>query len=353
MADPNRKTDRAITVRAREYLRERGVQTKPISRVYLVFLLLWPAFHFGGWLLTLYPTYGIQISGALVEAVVVDMAKQDAADIFQEKPVEATVKFDPECLKNSKKKSLPICQDVTTTVMLPAAVAAETAPGGHVPITYLPGKPDYAVYGVVKGDLIDVQTMAQCVIVAVIAALVPWIARSRDKLEAYRSKNGRLLFVIWAIAAGLAALKFSFLTSHNIRWEIGIADAKRTAPSEIKELYIKDGAYYAKYLVPLDNGLAFWRVRDFFDFEIDDSQKMKVGRKFDVVYIDGAPAYNRPDWVEEIDGPKRKLWIALWAIATLEAWGLAVGGVHWARGGPKSPSLFPTRLQWSARRLNE
>ncbi len=222
--------------------------------------------------------------------------------------------------------------------MLPAELAAETLAGGKIPITYLPGKPEYAFYGVSKTHLFVADAVTVCLILAAIATAALWSARSRNKLIEFRRANGGRPFAIAAVAFGVVAAPCFYMTMHLLRWELGMDYAKRTSPSEITELFIRDGSYVAKYAFAVENGRRGWRWRQFDVSEIDDVEKMKVGRKFDVVYIDGMPLYNRPDWVEAIHASVRKWRILLWSTAAEGCVGVALLAVYWARGGPKSPS---------------
>lgn len=328
---------------------------------------LWLVLSHVDWFLTLYPPFGVQISGKLVEAVVVDM---DAAKARPEKGVSATVEFDIA----RQTRSGAINQKAVATVMLPAEVAAETVEGNRIPITYLPGEPEYAIYGVVTNHWFVGDTVTLCLIFAALAAFAFWFPRSRARLANHPCAIGAVLHIAWAIVAsilrirlessrdesvnhrcpigavlpvtlaiisGIVALPCFFMTAHLLNWELGMANAKRMSPSEIKELYIQDGNYYAKYAVVMEDGRGFWRTREFNVSEIDDIRKMKVGRKFDVVYIEGNPGYNRPDWVEDIHAPGRKSWIALWATAGFGAVIVALLMIDCARGGPNSPPQLP------------
>jgi hypothetical protein len=225
--------------------------------------------------------------------------------------------------------------------MLPAAVAAETVPGGHVPITYLPGKPEYAAYGVVQNELFDWNILPPSVLIAIVAAFVFQIVRKRDKLADYRREHGAGPFVVCALLCLLAAFPCFNMTSGFFGWEYGIMTGDRRAtPSELEEVQIKDGHYHAKFLITLEDGRSAWRTRQFTESEIDDAGKMKVGRKFDVVYLHSDPSYNRPDFAEAYHAPRRKTWLALYLLAFAGIWGVALWALYWAFGGPKSPSLF-------------
>jgi len=141
-------------------------------------------------------------------------------------------------------------------------------------------------------------------------------------------------------AVAVSVVLFSSCLKSTIflsRWELGMDYAKHVTPSEFVELGIQHGAYVGKYRVNFEDGSGYWRTREFGDSEIDDTQKMKVDRKFNVVYIEWDRAANRPDFVEAFHAPRRKLWLLLDVISTLEAAGILLLASKWLRGRRESP----------------
>ena len=293
---------------------------------------------FIGRLAPVFPGLGFGINGVLADAVVVDIAAP-APGAARAGELGATVAFTLAC----RNKSGAPCEDITTTVMLPAADAARIAPGDLIPVTYLAGNPRQAMYGMVERHWFVGDTVTMVLMFTLVPAFVVWTRRAREQIAAYRLANGRALFLAWALFAGLVAIGCFKMTGHLLRWEIGMTYAKRLAPSQITELDIRNGDYHAKYTGVMEDGRGFWRVRDFDASEIDDFRKMKVGRKFDVVYIEGSPNYNRPDWVEAIHAPERKMWIALWGVAGVMAVSVGLLGFQWVLGGPEPPPALARR----------
>jgi hypothetical protein len=285
----------------------------------------------GDWLLSLYPRYGVQIGGALAEATVVEMVTPYYVETSREKGVWANVAFTPEC----QKAPAAGCPEVRTTITLPEEVAEETVTGAHIPIVYLPAKPDYAVYAIVTNHVFVPDAATIAVIFAAIAEFLFCVTRPWAGVESFRRLHGEAPFFVAAIFAVMVALLCFYMTSHLLKWELGMAHAKRSSPSEITELAIRNGAYNAKYSFVTENGQRVFRSRQFNFSEIDDVRKMKVGRKFDVVYIAGKPMYNRPDWVEQIHAPRRKSWMLLWFLAGFGVLFFAIWSFDWAR--PRFP----------------
>jgi len=117
-------------------------------------------------LLNLNPASAIQIHGVLADAVIVDITKQGTAEEIQEGSAKAKVGFDAKC----KSETGGQCREIAT-IILPAGASADAVQGSHIPITYLPEKPGYAEYGLVRNTLFDPDAMAGLVTAAALAAL--------------------------------------------------------------------------------------------------------------------------------------------------------------------------------------
>ncbi len=298
------------------------------KRIGLVLVLA--ALVLSGRLQDLLPTsLALMNSGKLAEATV------RSIDITA---ARATIGFAPAWQPASANDHiLPMPREAV--VAIPSAVAAVTAPGDKLLITYLPAHPAIVTYGAAHQTWFDPANVRMIIVAIVALACLDWLTRLSDRMTADAARTHRGRFVRLATVGATLAFGSFVVMFHYARWEIGMALDKRLVATEIAETRIADGALHIRYAVPMDNNRYFWRWREMENFEIDDPERLKVGRKFDVAYIGWNAAYNRPDWVENILWASRKLSLALAAVLALEFLAMTLIAVYWLMGGPPPPRL--------------
>jgi hypothetical protein len=278
-------------------------------------------------LLSWVPGLAMPLAGQLAEATVTEEGRPASTG----EVVEQSVAVQFIAVRHpTGKGAKTIRRNVTTTVALPRNSALDVSAGAKLFVTYLPGSPEHAVFGNARNHSFGGNYITALVGIAALSLLLAWMLRSRELLAEIRRADGRHRFVLWGICAALSVLLAYAVTAQNVRWEWGMAHAKRLAASEIVDLKFDDGKFTARFAFETEDGLVYSGWRRFDALEIGDPHKMQVGRKFNVAYVAGAAAYNRPDWVEALHAPTRKLSIAMGMLLGLEFLAIFLISCYWS-----------------------
>jgi hypothetical protein len=198
---------------------------------------------------------------------------------------------------------------IRAEVLIPTTVFEGLAVGDPVFIRYSPSSPHQVAYGLKpEGD-------ANLALIALTLGVVALVAAAFRRRHHWFAPNGQAQGQLRAsllVLGMLAVVMFATMAGwRQLQWEIGMTFNKRVVPGEIIGSRMIGNQPYVKYQFTDRDGHTYQRVRDLLASEIESPKEMAVGRKINVVYIAGAPIYNRPEWVEEQLALHRKMAVVL------------------------------------------